>query len=478
MNKRDRKNMVFFGLGTVGRDMFYAFEANAIMYFLSNILGLPLAVYAAASLVLTVLRIFDALNDPITGLIIDNTRSRFGKFKPAMLVGGVLSAAFYLVMFADLDIKNGWFVVIFGLAYILWDITYGINDIGYWSMLPSLSLEQKKREKMGAFARICANIGMFIVMVGYFPILSMLGSTENNPDPKAWFILAVIVTVLMLGFQLFTLLGVKENRGQFKQEEKTSFRGMLKVLFRNDQLMWTTVAMALFMVGYCTTTSFASYYMQYIYGDVNMYAVLAAIVGVAQIGALLIFPAVSKRMTREKLYLVSTIMVVVGYIIFFFADYLNTIGLSIGGFSFNASLIVIAVAGLVIFVAQAFIQLLMLMFLADTIEYGQWKLGKCNDSITFSIQPLINKIGAALATGFVSLAIILSGIKTSEVAAESINAGGQLIVKLVMLVIPLVFIVAGYLVFRAKFRINKETYDKIVADLRERGDLISTEQEQ
>ena len=72
---QDTKNKYFFGLGTVGRDMFYAFEANAMIYFLSNILQLPLTTFAMVSLVLTVLRIFDAFNDPITGLVIDNIKS-------------------------------------------------------------------------------------------------------------------------------------------------------------------------------------------------------------------------------------------------------------------------------------------------------------------------------------------------------------------------------------------------------------------
>lgn len=471
MNTLDRRNKTFFGLGTIGRDMFYAFEANALLYFLSNVLSLTPATFVAVSTILTVLRIFDAVNDPITGMIIDNTNTRWGKFKPAMLIGALVSAFFYLIMFADLGLSNIWFVVVFGLAYIGWDVSYGINDIGYWSMLPSLTLDRTNREKFGAFARICANIGMFIVMVGYMPILSAMGSTEDNPNPKVWFIFAVVVTVLMIGFQLFTIVGVREKRTMFKKEQKTGIKEMFKVLFKNDQLMYTTIAMALFMVGYCTTTGFAIYYMQYIYGSRDMYAVLAAIVGVAQIGALLIFPAVSKRTTREKLYLYSTIGVVVGYVIFFFADYLNPVTLSLAGLQFKASLIVLAVAALIIFISQAFIQLLMLMFLADTIEYGQWKLKKRNESITFSIQPFINKIGGALATGFTSIALVLSGIKADDVAASSISGEGQLIVKLAMLVIPLIFIVVGYLIFRAKFKLNRETYEQIVTELRSRGDI-------
>lgn len=451
MDKLDRRNKYFFGLGTVGRDMFYAFEANALLYYLSNILTLPVGIFAAASLCLTVLRILDALNDPITGLIIDNVHTPWGKFKPPMLLGALTSAVFFLILFADFGLKNAWFVVIFGLAYIFWDITYGINDIAYWSMLPSLTLDRKQRESFGAFARICANIGMYIVMVGWQPITTALGNTT-----RAWFTVALCVTASMIGFQLFTVIGVKEDRTRFRQEDGTSLKQMFHVLFGNDQLMWTTLSMALFMVGYCTTTGFAIYYMQYVFGNSGMYAVLAAVVGLAQLAALTVFPLFSKKYDRKQLYTFATILVVVGYVVFFFAE---------------ASLFLIAAAAVLIFVGQAFIQLLMLMFLADTIEYGQWKLGKRNESITFSIQPLINKIGGALSTGFISISVILSGIKVGDTPAESIDATGKLLVKCAMLIIPLVFILVGYFIYRSKYKIDQKLYSKIVADLRARGDI-------
>ena len=159
MKNLDQRNRVCFGLGTIGRDMFYSFEANTLLYFLSDVLSLPVWVFAAASMILSVMRIFDAFNDPITGLVIDNIRSPWGKFKPAILVGGLLSAVFSVILFAG--IGTGWgFVILFGFAYLLWDITYGINDIGYWTLLPVLSPDQKQREKTGTFARICANVGI------------------------------------------------------------------------------------------------------------------------------------------------------------------------------------------------------------------------------------------------------------------------------------------------------------------------------
>ena len=108
MNKLDRRNMIFFGLGTIGRDMFYAFEANALIYYLSNVLSLPLGVFLATSMVFTVLRVFDALNDPLMGLLVDNTRSRHGRFKPPMALGALAGGACYLVLFADFGLRDYW----------------------------------------------------------------------------------------------------------------------------------------------------------------------------------------------------------------------------------------------------------------------------------------------------------------------------------------------------------------------------------
>ncbi|MEA5051697.1 MAG: glycoside-pentoside-hexuronide (GPH):cation symporter [Oscillospiraceae bacterium] len=458
MNKTEKRNKYFFGLGTVGRDMFYAFEANALLYFLSNVLSLPIGVFAAASLVLSVLRIFDALNDPITGLVIDNIRSPWGKFKPAILVGGVVSVAFYLILFGNIGTGAG-FVVIFAAAYILWDISYGINDIAYWTLLPTLTVDQKQRENYGAFARICANIGMYIVMVGWQPVTSALGNT-----PKSWFIVALVLCVFYLGFLCFPIFGVKEDLTRFHKEEKTTLSQMWHALTGNDQLMWTALSMALFMVGYCTTTGFAAYYMQYLFGNINMYAVLAAVCGVAQLAALMIFPLFSKRYDRRQLYTGATILVVAGYAVFAFAE---------------RSLLLVAAAAVLIFVGQAFIQLLMLMFLADTIEYGQWKLGRRNESVTFSLQPLINKIGGALSTGLISISVLLAGIKTadSDLPAETIGAGGKLVVKCAMFAVPLLFIVAGYIIYLRKYKIDSTFYKNILADLRARGELGGGDEE-
>ncbi len=456
MKKTATPNRFTFGLGTVGRDMLYSMVSLYLLYYLTEILNLPDSTMWWMTGVFTALRIFDAFNDPIMGFLVDNTHSRFGKFKPWIAIGGVVGGLLTVLLFTDFGLVGAPYIILFVVIYLLWDLTYGANDIAYWSMLPSLSINQTEREKIGAFARICANIGMYICVVGILPITKALGG-----NTKAWFIFAVAVILITWAFLCFPLFGVKENRAIVQKQESTSLKDMFKVLFKNDQLLFTAISMALFMIGYCTTTTFGTYYFKYAYKNEAMYSVFAGVLGISQLAALAVFPLFSKRFSRRQLYAAATVLVVVGYIVFFFAP---------------MNMLVIGLAGVLLFVGQAFIQLLMLMFLADTIEYGQWKLGKRNESITFSVQPFINKIGGALANGIVSVTIIISGINAAK-TPDDVTASGLLMMKLAMLIFPLIAIVLGFIVYLRKFKIDKALFNQIVEDLGTRGDLVLTEKE-
>jgi len=469
MNSNVKGNRYFFGLGTVGRDMLYSMVSMFLLVYMTEVLNLSDTTMIWIAGIFTVLRVFDALNDPIMGFLVDNTHSRFGKFKPWIVIGGIIGGILTVLFFTDFGLRGTGYIISFVIIYLAWDITYGANDIAYWSMMPSLSIDQKEREKIGSFARICANIGLFACVVGIIPLtkwisLKLGGDPSAIVDPmakKAWFIFAIAIVLITWAFLCFTVFGVKENRAIVNKQENTSLKEMFGVLFKNDQLMFTAISMALFMIGYCTTTSFGVYFFKYAFKNEGMYSIFAGVLGISQLAALVVFPFFSKRHTRKQLYAAATLLVVLGYIVFFFAP---------------MNMIVIGIAGMLIFVGQAFIQLLMLMFLTDTIEYGQLKLGKRNESITFSVQPFINKIGGALGSGIVAVTLVLSGIN-SAATPDDVTASGLLMMKLAMLIFPLISIVAGYLVYRFKFKIDKEMFDKIVIELGERGDLNLSEQE-
>lgn len=456
MEKRtySKRNHFTFGLGTIGRDMVYTLVSSYLIFYLTDVIALGKDLLWWIAAIMLGARVFDALNDPIMGVVVDNTRTRFGKFKPWIAVGAFLSGILTILLFMPKTATGYQYVAGFALVYLLWGIAFTINDISYWSMLPSLTFNQKEREKLGAFARICANIGLFFVVAGIVPITHWIEG-QTGSLPQAYFIFAIgIVGVMWVG-QLITLFGVKQPQNVFNEQSSTSVKELFHIILKNDQLLYVVISMSLFMIGYVTTTGFGLYFFKYAYGNENMYSMFAIILGISQLFALAVFQFFSNNMTREKLYKMGTILVVLGYILFFISP---------------MDMRIIGIAGVMLFFGQAFIQLLMLMFLADSIEYGHWKLGKRNESVTFSLQPLINKMGGAIGGSIVSVVIILSGIAEAK-TPDDVTQGGLWLMKIGMFIIPLIFILMGYVVYHFKYKIDKATYDQIIKELKERGEI-------
>lgn len=444
-----RRNRLF-GWGTLGRDMVYTMQSMFLMYFLTDILKLSVGGIAVVTVVMMVLRIFDAVNDPFVGLMIDNTRSKYGKFKPWIVIGGFFSMIASILLFADYKVNEPTYLVIFTLVYLLWGVTYTAHDIGYWAMLPALSQDQHEREKIGSIAKIVANIGLFSVVVGIVPVTEWL-STQVGSIQQAYFVLSIVLSILMFVIMLGICFVVKEDRSLAGTQQKTSVKELVGIIVKNDQLLWIVLATVLFSTAYTTTTSFGLYYFEYIYGDKDMYSVFALILAVAQLSALFVFPVLAKKFSRKQLYGFGTVLVCVGYFFFYIAH----------------NLLTVSIAGILTFFGDGFIQILMLMFIADCVEYGEWKLGRRNDSITLALQPFIYKFSGALAAGVVGFTVILTGINDAAGPAD-LSPANVTLFKMAMLVIPLIVIVLGYFVYVKKYKIDSAFYQKIVKALDER----------
>lgn len=445
----DRRNKWAFGVGTIGRDMVYTLVSMFLVVYLTEVVNLPDDQLWWATTLILAARLFDAVADIVMGAIVDNTRTRWGHYKPWIAGGALASAIITTLLFTNLGLSGSSFVAVFALLYLLWSLSWTANDIPYWSLLPALTLDQKQRESFGSLAKIFATIGLFTVVVAIIPVTNALGGSV-----RAWTMFTIAVVVVMLLGQSVTLFGVREP-DIVVGHERTTLKEIAGVVFHNDQLLWTAIAMVLFMTGYVTTTTFGVYFFKYVYRDENMYSPFAAVLGVAQLIGYATFPIFAKRMKRRTLYTLATALILAGYAVFFFSP---------------MNMIPIGIAGLLLFLGQSWVTLLMLVFLTDTIEYGQWKLGRRNVAVTFALQPFINKVGAALATQVVSVGVIISGVNAAA-TPDDVTPGGLLTIKIAMLVVPPILIIVGYLIYRAKYRIDEEMYATLVSDLKERGQL-------
>lgn len=428
--------------------MVAALVSMQLLFYLTDVLEISTGELWAVTVILVVMRVFDAVNDPFMGIVVDNTRTRWGKFKPWIALGAVLWGAATVVMFTDWGLHGTAFILVFIVVYLLWEISYTINDISYYGMLPSLTRNQKERERIGVVARICANVGLFAMVAALVPATTWLGSIFGSTQ-RGWFALAAIAVAIMLVFQSLTLIFTKEEVSKTESVASTPLRELLSVIARNDQLMWATLSMLLFMIGYTTTTAFGLYYFKYIFGDENMYTPFALILGVTQITALAVFPLLSARLKRRQVHTLATALCVAGYAVFLFA---------------GSSMIVVGIAGVLLFAGQGMIQLLMMMFIADSVEYGQWKLGRRNESITFSLQPFIYKLSNAVASGIVGVTLIWSGVKEAAGPADVTGAGAG-VFRTSMMILPMALVALSYVIARRYYTLDEDRYRAITAEL-------------
>ena len=475
MTKQMKLNKICFGLGTIGRDALYSLISMYLLVYLNDVVIFTEQNSLLIGGVLTAFGIFDAVIDPFVGAIVDKTRTQWGKFKPWILVGMIGTGLLTIFMFNNVEMPELVHIALLCVSYLLFSIFFSLNDIAYWSLMPALSKDQKERESIGSFARICASIGMF-AMVLIYPMIPDLFAPLGLDRRTPYFLTAIIVAVIMWIFQSITLFGVKEDRSYLETEDKTTLKDLFGALVHNDQLMVTALSMVLFMVGYCTTTGLGYQYFEYVFKDTGVYIVFAAVLAVAQLTALSLFPVFSKKYTRKQLYTAAMIAITISYLLFFL--------------SFEI-LPIIVVAGLGLFSGQAFIQLLMLLFLADAVEYGEWKTGKRNEAASFAVQPFINQFGGAASKGIVSLALFFSGVTlmlnefdaylvangiTDSLISEEIkkNFIAELpdyagwVIKLFMMILPLVCILASFVIYSKKFKIDEKFYAQILKDLEDR----------
>lgn len=449
------RNRFMFGFGTLGRDMIYSLVNMFLLVYITNILKVDDATLGGVTIIMFVITIFDAANDPVMGLLVDNTKTRIGKFKPWIIGGGVLSGFLTVLLFSDSLGNSSLFLLGFTVVYLLWTMAWTANDISYWSMIPSLSKHSFERESTGAVAKIFSSIGMFLVVV-LVPVLLPVSEEQINSyngNPSTAFTLFALVVVLIAFFtQSFTVLGVKEGENLLPKE-KTGLRDMLRALFKNDQLLLCAVSLIPFVVGGVTTVSLGIYYFEYIYGDVTMFSVIAILMGAAQLVALALFPQLCKFLKRKQIFAVSMLLLTLGYIGYFLAP---------------PNIFIIGASSVILFVGLALIQMVMIVCLADIVEYGEYKLHKRNESVTFSAQSFVTKLGNAIANGLVSITLIVSGINSAKKTSAPINDQGIWIMKIAMFLIPLLLMIISFIIIHFKYKIDEKFYKEIVDELHKR----------
>ena len=169
------KEKFAYGIGAVGKDMVYMLSASYVLYYFQDIMKTSAI---AMGIILLIARVFDAFNDPIMGVVVAKTKTRWGKFRPWLLIGTITNAVILFLMFAAPPSLDGKGLVAYAAVfYILWGITYTMMDIPYWSMIPAFTEGGKEREGLTTLARSSAGVGSALVTIFTVMVVTAIGTS-------------------------------------------------------------------------------------------------------------------------------------------------------------------------------------------------------------------------------------------------------------------------------------------------------------
>jgi sugar (glycoside-pentoside-hexuronide) transporter len=487
--KRFNRNKWTYTVPGIGRDMAYTLFANFLLSYVLFTRSVTVQQFAAISVILTIARIWDAINDPVMGGIIENTRTKVGKFKPWIIIGAILNAVVLIYTFSNR--LEGWsFVVAFGICYFFWDITWTMNDIGYWSMLPSLTSEPKKRDKLTSFANLFAMIGAILAM-GLIPILTNGSAAIGGSSISGFRSVAIFIAVTLVVSQIVVYFFVKENKtAHLEKDEHIGLKKMVSVIFKNDQLLWVALIMLLYNVGSALLTAFGVNYMYLSFGYNGTYVTMfVAFYALASVAINILYPKLAAKMSRRKMSTLAMLTNAIGYIMFMvFGTLLPSLGVSV-----TVQLVVMLSEAFIIGFGQSLLYMTITIYLTNTIEYNEFKTGSRDEAIIFSLRPFMAKMGSALQQVIIMVAYIAIGmttitngiseiekkaslkqiseaVKTSQIEDILANSPPSITfwLRVCMVVAPLVLITAAYFVMRSKVKLDEENYKEMLAEIEAR----------
>ncbi|MFH5881169.1 MAG: glycoside-pentoside-hexuronide (GPH):cation symporter [Candidatus Izemoplasmataceae bacterium] len=457
METVSKRSKFIFAFGGLGKDAMFAMSTVMMFYFTALIGISPLFVGTMMMLV----RVWDAVNDPIMGGIVSNTHTKMGKFRPWILIGSFLNAIILVFVFLNpnLGVDTLRMYIYITVMYTLWGMTYTLMDIPFWSMIPALTQSQKDRETITVLTRFFTSIGYFIIAAGYLNLASFLGGGSTpTAQINGLFYLSIIVSLVFFFSELLLVFTVKETVVP-KNEQKTTLKRMFELLKENDQLLVVMIVILIANFVLFTTSGMAVYFIIYDIGNQDLYFVFIAIGGVLQVIGSLCFPLFKMKFKRKQIFNVSIILQMIGFIM-----------LLANAFILNNIIILVFAIGALIFFGQGLQMVLQTVLLSDTVEYGEHKLGERSEAIAFSVQTFIVKLAMGLSLGVIGLGLEIFAFIPS---IDDIHQPQRLItiygMRILMFVLPVIGLLISLYIFNKKHILNEATYEKIVEELRERG---------
>ena len=462
---------IWYGTGAIGLDLSYGMFNGKLQKYQTDILGLDtdflLGLTAAA-------RIWDGVNDPMMGTIVDNTSTKFGRYRPWVVLGSCMNAVILFLLFFNPGFstagKSVGLLVYAVITYVLWGMTNTTADIPYWSMVPSFTTDPNERSILATIARTFSGLGQGIIQILAPVILNKFGTAVTNTagettyiwTQKGYTVCAAACAVALIFFSVLSMSQVRETV-TVKPKEKFSFKKIFDVIKTNDQLRIFMLFAMLSNAGFYTTSGVQDYFFAVVLNNTKAQSLFSAFGAAGSILGLAVIPIMMKFTTRRRTYQFSLSVALAGYI-----------GMFCSG-QFFGNVILLDIFYLITQIGTASMFVSQTVFLADIVDYGEVTTGKRSESVTFSMKGFLQKMAYTFQTVILNAALKIVGYDSykDKAAVEGFIYPKKVknAVSAVMYIIPPVFFVFSIIVFSTKFKLHgdyMEDITKQVTEARER----------
>ena len=452
-----------FCLGNLGHAAFYGVMSTYFIIFITSGMFSGLEQSVADKLIglitglMVVIRIVELVIDPILGNIVDNTKTRWGKFKPWIFLGTVVSAVLLLILFTGIFglAQSNWilFAILFVIIYIGFDIFYSLSDVSYWGMVPALSEDSHERgiyTSLGAFSGAIGWNGLAIIVVPLVTGVTYAVTGKHEEGAPGWLAFAAVISALAIVCAIIVCLGTKEKHNLIRNsaKQKTTLPQVFSAIFHNDQILWPSLAYLVFSLANTITNGGLFYLYKFVIGKPGEFWVVGLAATIVGFCVSPLFPVLNKYIPRKWLFVAGQTCMICAYLLFIFCRD-NVVLMDLGLVLFNIN----------------FAQLVTVLTLTDAIEYGQLKSGQRNEAVVLAVRPMIDKFTGAVSNALVGYVAIAAGMTGAATAAD-MTAHDISTFNTMALYIPLILAVISIIVFLSKVTLTEKKHAEVVEELK------------
>lgn len=409
-----KKEAVGYLVGMFGQNLIYNIVATGLYFYFQNVICLPAM---ALGWIMTIARIWDAINDPMMGTIVDKTHSKWGKCRPYLIIFPAIIGVITILTFVNGNYAEasstaqkvlivGWAAV----SYIAWGMCFTVCDIPLWGITSLMTEDENDRSKILGLARMVAGVGGIGVLV--VQIAQALAGVFDGDMQKAFIVTVVIMTVIAT--ILFEFAGIFTRERVEKSEKSYTFKENFQIMFGNKpfrQILISGILRSPIQLLMIVAMTLVTYY--YANGNImnilkyNEDGSLAGInfkiliglgsvaVGlfVGQFVAMGVTPLIIKKVEKKTLYNIYSIAGAVPFALIF-------VFFKVSGGDLTSTVWSIVIGVCMLFASAAFggINVLQSVMIADCVDYEEYHNGVRTDGVFFSGQSFITKLAAGIST--------------------------------------------------------------------------------